>query len=1041
MASEQTHHRPRGGRQHGSVSISSPARRFGWGLLSSKSNVKSMDSPGRKPKSHAQTTTSNRARYGSDSSDAESSSSVIDDWSSDSDGSNSDTESLTGFPFHLTSIQESIAETLNEDAPSIYSSGRQGLVVLQSSSDKEVFNIESSRYCDDSNSFGSNSDELSAELFNAVSSTSKTQPIFRWIHMKQDAIDFGTFARTVKELPGLTDQDNREIKKLLQRVQKVAIKPFRTRHGPQGRLMEPIVNAKAVENHDLDTRDDYLFFSMPYFQLEKYIQSNLPDHSHLHLARPLIQSQYISTSMQRELRQAVCRLPGARPDHCFHIEVFWCLIIRDKYMVSYSRQLSASELHGDRIEIRNSPTLEPPGTTNGNQAVLQVVDTNVLFLVPLAQCQSWFKFIQLYSEITLDFDAYASVFWRGRKIDSAHWATVIKQAQRQPTRIFVTWRARPVLRRLETSIVDLDDNEISSQVGDSRPTTPVKDSQSHASPHASPPPTIRSSDTLGTSPKGTDGRDLSVPHHRFTASLEEHLQAPKLVGRTSSRSPMSVYDYLREFHVLKWVAIRRVNFSPDIEQAVSDKSTPRISLQTSELRGSLDDKVRDYLQELHKYMDAHQDPIIRRPYRKCATKSLKEAEQALIGMAKGKLDSSEVIDMKKKFLTAAKTIFLLFLPRDQKGPIPSKYWGAVHAIITGSMKSNDKIAHKIIAKLTVIAKLAITMQGQLSRGKGPDPLEARLPPEFVKAWVHVFTCLINWRPETISVALKQARKCEHTISKAYRLVLQNIDGKALVELRAVLPSELLVFLAKRLLDGVAGEQGTIIETYWAYYNQLVMQIRNDPLNRSHQGEISGLVDEMDIVNQHLEQQRVVLEKLSGYDAYEAADPDFEEQGHIRLLRDAINNVRTMRHSLVDLRRRTQSLAGQSKEHIENNKQRQEAAIYVFTIVTIIFLPISTVSSIFGMNTQDIRDLEYGQWIFWAVVIPVTVVVVVAALFGAGVLSFNGKFGSWGGTQKGNVMTPGFEFAPPISPRGTRPLAPPPVALPHVRFMPPPPPGR
>ncbi|RYC58866.1 hypothetical protein CHU98_g7346 [Xylaria longipes] len=916
MASEQTHHRPRGGRQHGSVSISSPARRFGWGLLSSKSNVKSMDSPGRKPKSHAQTTTSNRARYGSDSSDAESSSSVIDDWSSDSDGSNSDTESLTGFPFHLTSIQESIAETLNEDAPSIYSSGRQGLVVLQSSSDKEVFNIESSRYCDDSNSFGSNSDELSAELFNAVSSTSKTQPIFRWIHMKQDAIDFGTFARTVKELPGLTDQDNREIKKLLQRVQKVAIKPFRTRHGPQGRLMEPIVNAKAVENHDLDTRDDYLFFSMPYFQLEKYIQSNLPDHSHLHLARPLIQSQYISTSMQRELRQAVCRLPGARPDHCFHIEVFWCLIIRDSTEATYAYICD--------MEVRLSLN---PGL-----------------------------------EIRLS---------KGR--------------------------ARPVLRRLETSIVDLDDNEISSQVGDSRPTTPVKDSQSHASPHASPPPTIRSSDTLGTSPKGTDGRDLSVPHHRFTASLEEHLQAPKLVGRTSSRSPMSVYDYLREFHVLKWVAIRRVNFSPDIEQAVSDKSTPRISLQTSELRGSLDDKVRDYLQELHKYMDAHQDPIIRRPYRKCATKSLKEAEQALIGMAKGKLDSSEVIDMKKKFLTAAKTIFLLFLPRDQKGPIPSKYWGAVHAIITGSMKSNDKIAHKIIAKLTVIAKLAITMQGQLSRGKGPDPLEARLPPEFVKAWVHVFTCLINWRPETISVALKQARKCEHTISEAYRLVLQNIDGKALVELRAVLPSELLVFLAKRLLDGVAGEQGTIIETYWAYYNQLVgtvlpiqvMQIRNDPLNRSHQGEISGLVDEMDIVNQHLEQQRVVLEKLSGYDAYEAADPDFEEQGHIRLLRDAINNVRTMRHSLVDLRRRTQSLAGQSKEHIENNKQRQEAAIYVFTIVTIIFLPISTVSSIFGMNTQDIRDLEYGQWIFWAVVIPVTVVVVVAALFGAGVLSFNG----------------------------------------------------
>lgn len=68
-----------------------------------------------------------------------------------------------------------------------------------------------------------------------------------------------------------------------------------------------------------------------------------------------------------------------------------------------------------------------------------------------------------------------------------------------------------------------------------------------------------------------------------------------------------------------------------------------------------------------------------------------------------------------------------------------------------------------------------------------------------------------------------------------------------------------------------------------------------------------------------------------------------------------------------------------------NKDKQEAAVYVFTIVTIIFLPISTVASVFGMNTQDIRNLESSQWIFWTVAMPLTGLVVIASLFFAGIL--------------------------------------------------------
>jgi Mg2+ and Co2+ transporter CorA len=54
-------------------------------------------------------------------------------------------------------------------------------------------------------------------------------------------------------------------------------------------------------------------------------------------------------------------------------------------------------------------------------------------------------------------------------------------------------------------------------------------------------------------------------------------------------------------------------------------------------------------------------------------------------------------------------------------------------------------------------------------------------------------------------------------------------------------------------------------------------------------------------------------------------------------------------------------------------------IYAFTLITIIFLPMSAFSSIFGMNTTDVRDMPYSQWLYWAVAIPVTIVVILIGL--------------------------------------------------------------
>jgi hypothetical protein len=73
--------------------------------------------------------------------------------------------------------------------------------------------------------------------------------------------------------------------------------------------------------------------------------------------------------------------------------------------------------------------------------------------------------------------------------------------------------------------------------------------------------------------------------------------------------------------------------------------------------------------------------------------------------------------------------------------------------------------------------------------------------------------------------------------------------------------------------------------------------------------------------------------------------------------------------------------------IDFTRDRQERAIYSFILITIIFLPISAVSCIFGVIMTNVRDMNYSQWLYWVVAVPVTVLVIVLGLW------FMGELGS------------------------------------------------
>ncbi|RMJ22922.1 CorA-like Mg2+ transporter protein [Aspergillus sp. HF37] len=77
----------------------------------------------------------------------------------------------------------------------------------------------------------------------------------------------------------------------------------------------------------------------------------------------------------------------------------------------------------------------------------------------------------------------------------------------------------------------------------------------------------------------------------------------------------------------------------------------------------------------------------------------------------------------------------------------------------------------------------------------------------------------------------------------------------------------------------------------------------------------------------------------------------------------------------DLKVQIDKLKRQVTLQVELKQDNNSKAILVFTIVTVIFLPLSFMTSYFGMNARDIRDMATGQWIFWAISVPLTTSVV------------------------------------------------------------------
>lgn len=99
----------------------------------------------------------------------------------------------------------------------------------------------------------------------------------------------------------------------------------------------------------------------------------------------------------------------------------------------------------------------------------------------------------------------------------------------------------------------------------------------------------------------------------------------------------------------------------------------------------------------------------------------------------------------------------------------------------------------------------------------------------------------------------------------------------------------------------------------------------------------------------------------------------------RLLHKSSLSIRKKIGQYLELKQQVDRQIGLTKMGIEILDDDHGKAILVFTIVTLVFLPLSFVTSFMGMNTVDIRNQGSTQVVFWEVAVPLTTVVIGLAL--------------------------------------------------------------
>ncbi|KAI0022440.1 hypothetical protein F4780DRAFT_777811 [Xylariomycetidae sp. FL0641] len=793
----------------------------------------------------------------------------------------------------------------------------------------------------------------------------------------------------MSRLPAITDAERNGFAKLLSEVKRnVKIRP--TLNGGSVRHMEPgtiRVNLPPEGRPTLSTTPRSLtWLSMPYFSIEKYaglLSAGTPSSFPL---ETLLQSEYSRTTQEREEQQVVWQTNQPKEAHCFHVAQVWCIVLDNSLLLTCGR-MSGAALRRDLITVA-------PGSFGevGVQSKALYVSyyDSVLLELPLTSCLTWFEFSIQFHEF---WPQAVSFYHHDRLLTAKDWPRIVNLAQHSNTRITLDLR--------------LGEHPPPFTEGILRPLNPGAEEHDEAEETAD-----HGSDPLNATTETPDlGPMLSCSvNDRFhvfswmdTVQMKEN---PQVLNQKALRKQLEdAEQYIMNYAELK---DRR-----------SYRNCPRSSRR----------KVHDYLNEQRIRVETAQD---------LSHKDLDfEEKVALYNMCDILYDFflppnvDDELPMSGSFWGAVQEIVKMSQSRKDGSEADDDDRNASSRHERRS-RQRPRVLQRIQSFQSIMSNAPTTARTRVA-----------VPDSLVRAWLHLILALVQSTSNKETSDENHIYVADALIKKGLGEIMDNLPTGDLLRHFVVQPMDIVALLSEKLIRDSTGQYPNISDTYSEYLKKLGNEIMTKTANRTNQLHFPLFRQEIDIIKHIIDTQKTIVGSMrnpvhSSGDAtrkekmmlaleheksmkkyqkapsyshhhqpnyhsysrpygrtsrimelttdYDNSPEDFAKMsatdpgGFLEVFRwtcDAwLERRRAEFDEFADEARRLETM---NANKVEATKDRQEAAVYAFTMVTIVFLPLSTISSIFGMNSRDVRDMAAGQWLYWAVALPTTAAVIVAGL--------------------------------------------------------------
>ena len=198
------------------------------------------------------------------------------------------------------------------------------------------------------------------------------------------------------------------------------------------------------------------------------------------------------------------------------------------------------------------------------------------------------------------------------------------------------------------------------------------------------------------------------------------------------------------------------------------------------------------------------------------------------------------------------------------------------------------------------------------------------------------------------------------------------------------PESTTIALMNRLVAGTCDKASlNIVGIYQLCLEKMALEVKFE-FSRSLLSNLNAFVEEATVIGDVLKQQmNVLLQFRASLDPTQYHNPTIARHLQFRYESQEIDRIliriREQVRVFDELCERAKQLSQENVQLVETSQEQNGKYIFVFTVVTILFLPPSFVSSFFGMNMHGIMDISWGVKHFWEIAVPLTAGVVVAAL--------------------------------------------------------------